>query len=278
MSAPIDDFRQFRTAFLYQLRSYLRTWRFVGLMAFVILVSIAVLAVQLDNGVTVVKANHPQASDELASSLSLMTDAVIIVGAFLGGDALAVDLSGGPGYLMLSQPVRRRTLLAGRFAAATVTGAAIGTVYYVFAVASVQYFYGTVPSAVFLSYGLALLFLLAVLAVAFFFSSFFRSPTVSIVAAILILLIGFPILTSIGTLTGVEPWFSLDYGSQAISSSLASNFTHDLQTHIELGKKSGFTIYSFSPYPWEGAVIMATYLVVFLGLSYVMYRYKEVRG
>ena len=127
--------------------------------------------------------------------------------------------------------------------------------------------------------GLAALFLVATLAVAFFFSSFFRSPVISLVASLLILLIGLPIVTEIGTLTGVEPWFSLDYGSQAITSVLNPSFVHEAVTHTATGRRGfSLTIYSFSPYPWEGALILAAYFVVFLALAYVIYRYKEVKG
>jgi ABC-type transport system involved in multi-copper enzyme maturation permease subunit len=275
----VGDLSQFRTAFSYQLRSFARTWRFLGLLIFVAAVSLVLLAVQLYNGASQVTANHPNAGDELAAYLAEITDVVIITGAFLGGDALAVDLSGGPGYLMLSQPVRRRTLFAGRYCAAALTGAAIVLVYFVFAAGTVQYFYGTIPASIGLSIALAFLFLLAVLAVAFFFSSFFKNPSVSIVAALLILIIAFPIVTEVGTLTGVEPWFSLDFGSQAITSVLSSNFTHEAITHLSTGRRGlSLTLYSFSPYPWEGAVIMGVYWVVFLLLSFVAYRYREVKG
>ncbi len=279
MEPVMSDFRQFLVAFRYQLRSYFRTWRFLGLLVFVLLVAGAILGLQLHRGVTTVTTNNPTAGGYLSGYLGTVSDAVIIVGAFLGGDALAVDLAGGPGYLMLSQPVRRSSLLAGRYLAATVTGIAIGLVYYVFAAGAVQYFYGTIPSSLLSSLGFALLFLLAVLAVAFFFSSFFRNPTVSIVASILILLIGFPILTSVGDLTGTEPWYSLDYGSQAITSVFTSNFSHETTTHIgALKGRGGITLTTFSPYPWEGAVIMLVYFVAFLAASYVIYRFKEVKG
>lgn len=279
MAAPIGDLAQFRTAFRYQLRSYLRTWRFLGLTIFVALVSVAILAVQLHRGVATVTGNSPTASDYLGGYLSSIQDAVIVIGAFLGGDALAVDLGGGPGYLMLAQPVRRRTLLTGRYLAALVTGTAIGLVYYLFAVLAVEYFYHTVPGAILASVGAAVLFLCAVLAVAFFFSSFFRSSAIAIVAAVLILLIGFPIATAAGTLSGTEPWFSLDYGAQTITSVLSSNFTHESVRHLSVGGRGGsIALYSFAPYPWEGAAILAAYLAVFLGLSFLLYQYKEVRG
>lgn len=279
MGAPLGDFPQFWTAFLYQFRSYLRTWRFVGLVIFVAIIAGAIFAVQAHNGVATVTTVHPDASDELSTYLALVVDASILTGALLGGDALAVDLQGGPGYLMLTQPVRRRTLFAGRFAAAAVTGCVVISVYYLFAAGVSEYFYQTIPGALAVSLGLAFLFILATLAVAFFFSSFFRSPTVGIVASVLILLLAFPTLTSVGTLGGVEPWFSLDYGSTAIVDVLMSNFVHESVQHLSLGKKGGsLTIYSWYPYPWEGAVIMAAYLVGFLVVSYVIYRYKEVKG
>ncbi len=279
MPTAAGDLSQFRTAFAFQLRSYLRTWRFIGLLAFVLVISLAIFAIQLHRGVATVTANNPTPAAYLTSFLSTISDAIIIVGAFLGGDALAVDLAGGPGYLMLSQPVRRRTLLAGRFAAAAATGTAIGLVYYAFAGLAVQYFYGSIPVTILASLGLALLFLLAVLAVAFFFSSFFRTPAISIIAALLILIIGFPLLTAAGTLTGTEPWFSLDFGSQAITSVFGWNFAHESVSHV-MGGRRGITIalYTFSPYWYEGAAIMAAYFVAFLGASYFVYRFKEVRG
>jgi len=279
MGQVVGDLDQFRTAFVYQLRAYFRTWRFVGLLIFVALVSVAIFGIQLDRGVATVTGTFASSSDYLARYLAYVSDAVIVTGAFLGGDALAVDLAGGPGYLMLSQPVRRGTLLAGRFSAAAVTGAAIGLVYYAFAAVASEYFYGNIPSAIVLSIGAAFLFLLAVLAVAFFFSSFFRNPTVSIVAALLILIIGFPVVTAVGDLSGTEPWFSLDYGSQAITSVLSSDFMHKQVTSVATGHRGGsILVYSFAPYPWEGAVIMAVYLAVFLALSYVIYHYKEVKA
>jgi ABC-2 type transport system permease protein len=279
VTAVVSDLEQFRTAFRFQLKAYLRTRRFLGLVIFVAIVAAAILGIQLHRGVATVTGNYPTSSDYLSGYVSSLEDAVIVTGAFLGGDALAVDLAGGPGYLMLSQPVRRGTLLAGRYLAAAATGAAIGLVYYAFAAVAVLYFYGNVPSGILASIGAAMLFLLAVLAVAFFFSSFFRNPTVSIVAALLILIIAFPILTAIGDLTGTEPWFSLDYGAQAISSVLATSFSHETVTHLPGARRgAGIALYQFAPYPWEGAAIMAAYLVAFLTVSYVIYRYKEVKG
>lgn len=274
------DIDQFWTALTFQLRGYVRTWRFLGLLLFVGGISAVVVGIDLYRGSAVITATSPTASDFLNGFLGNVTSAVIITAAFLGGDALAVDLAGGPGYLMLTQPVRRGTLLLGRFVAAALAGFAIALVYFAFAIGTTLYFYQTLPVAIAVSLGAAFLFGLAALAIAFFFSSFFRTPAIAIVASLLILILAFPLVTSIGTFTGVEPWFSLDYGGQVISNVFASDFAHRTVQHVGGGGPRGITItlYVWSPYLWEGVAIMVGYLGIFLGLTYVLYRYKEVKA
>ncbi len=274
------DAPQFWTALTFQIRSYLRTWRFLGLMLFVVGVSVAVLAVDIYRGSEVIKATSPTASAFLATYLGNVPTAIAITAAFLGGDTLAVDLAGGPGYLMLTLPVRRRTLLAGRYAAAALTGFAIALAYYAFAVAGSLWFYGTVPSVVLVSMGCAFLFGLAALGLAFLFSSFFRTPAVAVISSVLILILAFPIVTAIGTITGAEPWFSLDYGAGIISNVFSSNFQHEKVSQIQPGGPTGptITLYQWSAYLPEGVVIILVYLAVSLALTYVIYRYKEVKG
>lgn len=275
----VSDVDQLRTAFSYQLRFYLRTWRFVGILIFVAVISAILLAVDVYRGSAYITTQYATASDFLANYLSYTSDAVVIAAAFLGGDALAMDLGGGPGYLMLTLPVRRYTLLAGRYSAAAVVAFAVILVYYAFATGASFTFYQSVPGALALSLAYAFLFGLAALAVAFFFSSFFKTSATAITATVLILILVFPILTGIGDLTGSEPWYSLDYASAIISQVLSSSFQHELITHLGGGKRGiSITLYAWSPYQWEGIVIMLAYLVVFLALSYLVYMRKEVKG
>ncbi len=278
-SAGRSDLEQFWTALVYQVRSYVRTRRFLGLVLFVAVVSAVVLGVDFYQGAAAIKVASPSADGFLSGYLGSVGLVAVISAAFLGGDALAVDLAGGPGYLMLTQPVRRGTLLAGRYAAAALTVAAIVVVYYAFAVGGALAFYGAIPLALTVSLGAAFLYGLSVLAVAFFFSSFFKTSAVSIIASLLILFLGFPILTSVGTLTGSEPWYSLDYGSGIISNVLNPNFQHETITEVG-GGPGGVTIklYTWSPFLVEGVAIVVVYLVAFLALSFVIYRYKEVKG
>lgn len=278
MAETVSDGNQLRTVVLFQLRSFVRTRRFLGVLAFVVLISVALLGINLAKGAGSVTASYSASGDFLSGFLTYAADAIIITGAFLGGDALAVDLSGGPGYLMLVQPVRRHILLLGRYAAAFVSGLTMIVIYYFVAVIAVQYLYGTIPLGLATSFAMALLFLLAVLAVAFFFSSFFRSPTVSIIASLLLLILGLPILAAAGDLTATEPWFSLSYGSGVITNVLSSSFQHESTSSVTGAKGVHVTVTTWSPFLWEGIAVMVGYLVIFLVLSFVIYQYREVKG
>jgi ABC-type transport system involved in multi-copper enzyme maturation permease subunit len=287
MAGPVSDSDQFWTAFTYQLRFYLRTWRFLGLLLFVGGISALVLGVDLYHGSATVTATAPTASNFLDGYLGNVGEAVIIVGAFLGGDAIAMDMGGGPGYLMLTQPLRRHTLLLGRYAAAAATGSAIGLVYYAFAIAGSLAFYQTVPSVIAVSIGYALLFGLAVLALAFLFSAFFRSPAVSIVVSVLLMIIGFPVITAVSDVAGIEPWYSLDYAHGIITQPFETGFVHQKVMQIMTGAggnrtgvrgRTSISLTTFAPYEWEGVAIMVGFLLIALVLAALIYRYKEVRG
>lgn len=278
MTEPTSDGGQLWTVFLFQLRSLVRTRRFLGILVFVALISFALLGVNLARGASSVGASNATSGDFLSGFLAYAADAIIITGALLGGDALAVDLVGGPGYLMLVQPVRRHILLLGRYTAAVLAGLAMVVLYYVVAVLAVQDLYGSVPLGLVTSLAMALLFLLSVLAVAFFCSSFFRSPTVSIIASLLLLILGLPILAEVGDLTATEPWFSLSYASGVLTNVLSSRFQHESISTVSSAKGVHLTVSTWSPFLWEGALIMAVYLAVFLALAFVIYRYREVKG
>ena len=268
-----SDMQQWLTAVRRQLRFYVRTWRFVGLLAFVGVVTIAGTAISI-----AYDSAGGSAADYLYNTLNGLPTFGIIIGAFIGGDAIAMDFGSGTGYYMLVLPVRRAVLLLGRYAAAFLVSVALLLVLYAGALFGAGWFYG-IPALpgfeVAESMGLAALFALATLSTAFFFSSFFRSPAVSMVLTILILFLAFDIVDGVLTSTSVEPWFSLPYAGGVIA--LVFESQPHLTTTVTPGMRH-LTLHSWNPYIWEGAAIMAGYFVAFLLLSLVIYEYKESKG
>lgn len=274
----VSDLEQWTTITVLQLGHYLRTNRFYGLLGFVALISALTLAFQVNSGIAVVRYYQlNQCSEYLSNFLAYTGLWVILAAAFFGGDALSVDFSTGAGYYMLVLPIRRPVLLAGRYAAATLVTLAIVGVSYLFSIGGAIYFFGaaTVPWAILAeSVGVAAVFALAAVSVAFCVSAFIRSPAAGVLITVLALYVGFTTLTAVVQLAGIEPWFSLPYAGGAIASILDTDFVH--QQAIPVG--AGQFFYSWVATVPEGLEIMAAYIAVFLPLSAYLYQRKESTG
>jgi ABC-2 type transport system permease protein len=268
-----SDYAQWVTAVRRQLRFYLKTWRFVGLLIFILAVDVAVTAVGIAYDMS-----GTSASDYLYGAISVMPTLGVIVGAFIGGDAIAMDFGSSTGFFMLVLPVRRTVLLLGRYAAAFLAAFALLLVFYAISLVGAAWFYGIVAIPwidVVASLGVAALFALAVLATAFLFSAFFRSPAVSMIVTILVLFLAFDIIDGVLSITSVEPWFSIIYAGQAVAEVFESQ--PHLTTTVGPGR-AHLTFSTWHPYVWEGVVIMLAYFVIALAASVVIYHYKEMKG
>lgn len=274
----ISDFEQWRIATAHQLGHYFRTNRFYGLLAFVALISGLTLAFEVQAGIPTIQVQQLYRPAEYLSNYLDNTGLfVVLAAAFFGGDALSVDFSTGAGYYMLVLPVRRPVLLAGRYTAATLVTLAIVGVYYVFGTVGAMYFFGiqTLPLArLGASLGVAVVFSLAALSVAFCVSAFVRSPAAGVLITVLALYVGFTTLQATVELAGVEPWFSLTYAGGAMAAVLDTDFVH-LQA-VPLGEDQYYTLWSATVS--EGLAIMAAYIAVFLPLSAYLYQRKESTG
>jgi len=274
----VSDLEQWRIATFHQLGHYFRTNRFYGLLGFVVLLSGLTLAFEFGTGIAKVQFTQLYSPSEYLSNYLVDTGLfVVLAAAFFGGDALSVDFSTGAGYYMLVLPIRRPVLLAGRYAAATLVTAAIVGVYYLFGTVGAVYFFGTqrIPWELLVeSLGIAVVFSLAALSVAFCVSAFVRSPSAGVLITILALYVGFTTLQATLELAGFEPWFSLSYAGGAMAAVLDTDFIH-LQA-IPIGEDQYYNIWSATVS--EGVAIMAAYVAVFLPLSAVLYQRKESTG
>ncbi len=275
---PVTDLEQWVFATFHQLSHYVRTNRFYGLLAFVVLIAGLTLAFEVDAGIATVRVQQLfRPSEYLSNYLVYSGLFVVLSAAFFGGDALSVDFSTGAGYYMLVLPIRRPVLLAGRYAAAALVTMAVVGVYYVFGTVGAVYFFGTqsVPWTLLeASFGIAAVFALAALSVAFCISAFVRSPAAGVLVTVLALYVGFATLQGTIELAGFEPWFSLSYAGGAMAAVLDTDFVH-LQT-VPLGEDRSYTIWSATVN--EGLAIMAGYIAAFLPLSAYLYQRKESTG
>jgi ABC-type transport system involved in multi-copper enzyme maturation permease subunit len=273
-----SELRQWYVVLSSQASHYFRTNRFLGLLGFVVAISCLTLAFEFQVGPAVVRqVQLGKVSEYLSNFITYTGLWIILAAAFFGGDALSVDFSTGTGYYMLVLPVHRRTLLAGRYASATIATLAIVLVYFAFAILGASYFFGlgAVPwHRVGLALGLAVIYTLAAVSVAFCISAFLRSPSAGVLATILSLYVGFTTLQATVELARYEPWWSLTYAGNAMAAALDTDFVH--LTSIPVG--SGQYTTQWMATTGEGAAIMTGYLLVFFVLSLYLYSRKEATG
>ena len=273
-----DDFAQLVTATRYQLRFFRRSYRALAMAILMTVIAVALLAFSFYNGKAAVQASFPDAANYMVSLLGLLTLSVTVVAAMLGGDAIATDFGSGTGYYALVLPVRRSILLLGRYLGAALIGVGVTMIYFGSVVLAALYFFGGVPVwDTLAAFGLTILVVLAYMAFAFLLSALFRRPVVSIVVVFLLLLIGFPIVTSVLTNFGIEPWFMIDYGANAVTQALVP-LPHSTSIDRPIGMNQTVTVFSFNPTVAEGALILWGYLVASLVGSIAIYQHKEVKG
>jgi ABC-type transport system involved in multi-copper enzyme maturation permease subunit len=258
-----------------QASHYFRTSRFLGLFGFVVLISSLTLVFELQVGIGAERTIQlGRVSEYLSNFLAFTPLWIVLAAAFFAGDALSTDFSSGTGYYILVLPVQRRTLLAGRYASAALATLAIVVLYFAFALGGAAYFFGfpSLPWAkVGIAFGLAVIFTLACLSVAFCISAFIRSAAAGVLTTVLALYVGFSTLQGAVEMANYEPWWSLLYGGNAMAAVLDTDFVHETAAPLGSGQYTSVWLASRA----EGTVIMTIYLAIFLVLSLYLYSRQE---
>jgi len=160
-----------------------------------------------------------------------VTFVIILTGIFFGGDAISGEFQNKTGYFGIPNPVRRSSIYIGKWLSAFLAATAILVVYMVITIANGVYYSATIanfgsglPYQFVYSLLYAWFYLAAVMGVAFFFSSLFKSSSISILVTVILLLFGFSLIsTLVSDLVGIEPWFILTYGAGIIGNILQSS-------------------------------------------------------
>lgn len=267
---------EIKIALKYQFYSYLRTKRFIALALLVAVISVAILVLEIHLGSAAITSQYKNSMAYLFSFMQNLSFTIVLVAAFLGGSAISTDFASNYSYFILVQPVRRSSLLIGRYISAFIASLLIILVYYLFAAVGSLYFFSSIPLAFASSIGLAAVFIASVLAFAFFMSSLFNNPQTSTMAVVILLVIVLPVLSSIlPALANLEPWFLINYGGQVVYNVFSTNFVHFSSITVPV-KGGSYKISQYQPYLLEGIEIMLGYLVVFLAAALYTYKYKQV--
>jgi ABC-2 type transport system permease protein len=240
----------------YQLRDYLRARRFVLMVAIVAVIGgIVSLVLWRYNG-----AGLAGDSNAFYGTLWAGFGYVVIVfaGIIFGGDAIAGEFQNKTGYFLMGLPLRRASVYAGKFLACLAASVVSVLIFLAILLANGVYYLGVsgaFPLALLTSFGIAILYMLALLGAVFLFSSMFKNSLYAVLVVAVLFLFGFTIIEEVLIgLVHIEPWFVIDYARPVIS----YPFLSSLPAHMSTGP-AGLTVYS--PTYAEGIAVMLGYFI-----------------
>jgi ABC-2 type transport system permease protein len=250
----------------YQLREYLRSRRFVALIAIVAAIGAILTTLVAHFRGALVSSNLAFYGSFWGGGVDIV---IVLAAVFFGGDAIAGEFQNKTGYFLMGLPIRRSTVYVGKFIAAFLASAATMLFFLAILLANGTFYFGTgaVPWQLLISVVLALVYLGAVLGATFFFSSLFKTSAYGFVLTAILFLFGFTILQDVVIgLAKIEPWMVISYAESTIGNVFAPGvnwgiFGSNTTTTTTVGRMVVRST-TWTPGIAEGIVIMLGYLVV----------------
>ena len=119
-------------------------------------------------------------------------------------------------------------------------------------------------------------YLVAVLGFTFFFSSLFKSSSMSILVTLILFLFAFNIIQLfVANFAQIEPWFLLTYGAQIIGNILTVPYPPHTSVSSFGQGGNGPTFTTFSATVAEGLAIIGLYFIITTLLGLLLFERKE---
>lgn len=266
-----SDLEQVAITTRYELEKSFQSRGFYGIMGLIVVV-IALMTIARpllgldfsDDAVTFVQ------------DYAMWVEIIVLIGAvaFASG-ALSSEFEKRTGLLMFPQPVKRTTYLVGKYLSSIIVMAlALGIYYIVVGILSAA-IVGDVPGTMLVSYGFAVLYGMAVCAVAMLFSSILKTNTASIVATVLTFLMVMTIVGQLLSMSNIDPFFMTSNAGGAISYSLESPYPSSFTStsYTPDGGSSNSTTYV--PSEIAAVAVLLSYVVVSLMAANVLFKRRQ---
>ncbi len=261
---------QIGTITKYELINYFRSRRFFVLLIIGLIISALLTAL----------VGYYRPSSFLSSPLNFysfwwagsITFVIILSGIFYGGDAISGEFQNKTGYFLVANPLRRSSIYIGKWLGALIASIIMLGVFAAITIGNGVYYFGlNVPYQLWESLGFALLYLIAVLGFTFFFSSLFKTTSMSILVTAILFLFAFTLIQAlVEGLVKIEPWFLITFGAQIITNVLMDPYP--ITNTQGLGPNAFTSYYATIA---EGVAILLIYFAVTAVLGLLLFERKE---
>jgi ABC-type transport system involved in multi-copper enzyme maturation permease subunit len=250
---------------------------------FIVFSLITILLVILSSYITyAISPENRIPSDQLnyfRGNIGFLNFILIFAACFFFAGIICSEFSENTGAILFPK-INKFKLIAGKFLGSYTFLMAIAFIYYLTLGLLGFYYYGApIDFRYFQSFGITLLYILALGSFVTFFSSFLKSENMTIVTTIIILLIAFNSIQSVITLVipDMEPLYSLQYVSNLISSIMQLDFP---ETAAE--RYTEFTFQNFTFRTWQtpsiegGIFVIFAYTGICLLLALIIFKRRQL--
>jgi ABC-2 type transport system permease protein len=110
----------------------------------------------------------------------------------------------------------------------------------------------------------------------FFFSSLFKSSSISILVTVILLLFGFTLIQAlVSDLVGIEPWFVLTYGAGIIGNILDATYPPHSTVTTSIFRHRTITTTTFYASVPQGLAIIGLYFIITSIVGLILFERKE---
>ncbi len=200
----MSEFEKLRVVTRYEFLKHIRRKRLYIILGFTLVAELAVLV-----SLPALMDGYPDNVMVMAALLSIGPGFATFGAIFFAGDVIAGEFESKTGYILFTNPVRRITLVTGKYLACYAAVILLVLLGYVIVSISLLAIYGDVPIEVAKSFGLCLLYVGSVLSVTFFFSSVSKGAMGATVMTLLFVMVISGIIETVLMMAGKPSWFLL---------------------------------------------------------------------
>jgi ABC-type transport system involved in multi-copper enzyme maturation permease subunit len=200
----LSEFEKLRVVTGYEFLKHVRRKRLWVILGLTLIAELAVLI-----GLPLLMDGYPKNVMVMATLLSIGPAFATFGAIFFAGDAIAGEFENKTGYILFTNPVRRITLVTGKYLASYAAVILLVIFGYAILCISLLAIYQEVPVETAKSFGLCLLYVGGALSVTFFFSSVSKGAMGATVITLVFIMVISGILESVLMMAGKQTWFLL---------------------------------------------------------------------
>lgn len=214
--------------------------------------------------------------------LSSIWFVIVIISIFFASDSMSTEFENKTGLLLFPNPLKRETIVIGKYIASMLMTTIILTVYYIITWVFTLYYYPSTAGNYILpflaSYGICLLICAGLIATTFMFSAIFNKAMVTSIVTFFLYLMIFQIVGQIFQMAvgqgnfQFEPWYLISYNAGLIAQIIAYPAEHIIETTGPFG-----TMYTVVPDILVGILVtLIIYIVIPLIVSTLIYKRRDI--